>query len=149
MKCIFQEKLMNYIKICSLLITPLTRITIAGVFVFAGWGKLTHLDRTIEYFASLGMPMAHLLAPFVSAVEFIFGLFIFFGFATRVAAIPLSITMIIAILTAKSSEITGIQSLFEMTEFLYILLLLWLTAQGAGRISVDHLLKRKVQTCLK
>ena len=149
MKCSILEKSMNFTKIINFVIPFLTRITIAGVFVFAGWGKLTNLDRTIDYFSSIGMPMSYILAPFVGVTEFIFGLFIFIGFATRISAIPLTFIMIIAILTAKIEEISSINSLFEMTDFLYILLLIWLISQGAGKISVDFYLKKKNLLCSK
>ncbi len=143
------EKSMSYTKVVNTFIALFTRITIAGVFVFSGWGKLTNLDKTIEYFSSIGMPISYILAPFVGVVEFVCSLFVFIGFATRIAAIPLTSIMIVAILTAKLEEISGVSSLFEMTDFLYILLLVWLIAQGAGKISLDYYLIKKITSSQK
>ena len=148
-KCSVLEKSMSYTKVLNIFIAIFTRITIAGVFVFSGWGKLTNLDRTIEYFTSIGMPISYILAPFVGVAELVSGLFIFIGFATRIAAIPLISIMIVAILTAKLEEISGVSSLFEMTDFLYILLLVWLIVQGAGKISLDYYLIKKITSSQK
>ena len=45
--------------------------------------------------------------------------------------------MIVAILTAKMGDIKTINDLFEVSEFLYIALLLWLMTEGAGPISLS------------
>ncbi len=141
--CSVLVRSMSYAKVVNNFIALITRITIAWIFVFSGWGKLTNLDRTIDYFASIGMPISYILAPFVGIAEFVSGLFIFLGFATRISAIPLTSIMIVAILAAKIEDISGVSSLFEMTEFLYILLLIWLIAKGAGKISLDYYLIKK------
>ena len=123
--------------------SAVTRITIASVFIGSGWGKFQHLDKTIEFFQSIGVPMAHLQAPFVAATEFLCGALILVGLATRAAALPLIVVMLVAIRTAKWEDVTGLSSLFEISEYLYIVLLAWLVTQGAGRLSLDHLLWRK------
>jgi putative oxidoreductase len=51
------------------------RITVGWVFLRSGWGKLHSLPQVIENFIGWGIPAPHLLAPFVSAVEFFGGLF--------------------------------------------------------------------------
>ena len=147
LKNLYLEKFNKLAENLQLLVLLLIRITIAGVFVFSGWGKLMHLDKTIDYFTSLGMPFASILAPFVATSELIFGFFIFIGFATRISAIPLSIIMVIAIITAKLEEISSLSSLFGLNEFLYIILLLTLIAKGAGLLSIDSILRKKILNC--
>ncbi len=120
----------------------LTRFTIAGVFMGSGMGKLNHLERTINYFASLGMPFPSIITPIVAAVEVICGCAILLGLVTRLAAIPLIGVMLVAIRTAKWDEFTGFSALFGMSEYLYIVLLVWLVIQGPGRISVDYIIKK-------
>jgi putative oxidoreductase len=66
------------------------------------------------------------------------------GLATRVAAIPLIITMIVAIRTALWPDIGGLNDLLGQVEFLYIALLLWLSVGGAGAISLDFLIARRI-----
>jgi len=51
--------------------------------------------------------------------------------------------MVVAILTAKFKDITEIGDLFGMSEYLYIVLLIWLIVKGAGLLSADHVLAKK------
>ena len=118
----------------------LARVIIGGVFITAGWGKLQHIDKFIEYLQSLNVPVASIQAPFVAACELVFGVAILIGLFTRISTIPLMGIMAVAIMKAKKNEIIEITSLFGFTEFLYIALLLWLLIRGAGLISVDRTL---------
>ena len=117
----------------------LIRLVIACVFIHSGYGKLTHLDKTIEYFASLGIPMPQLQAPFAAGMEVLCGFLVLIGIATRVAAVPLIVLMAVAIRTAKWEDVDGIMSLADIPEFLYIVLLVVLVFNGAGKLSVDGL----------
>lgn len=122
----------------------LTRGCVGFVFFQSGYGKLTHLDKTIEFFASIGIPFANVQAPFAAITEVGCGALLLAGLATRFAAVPLVAIMVVAIRTAKWEEITDLSSLFGTSEFLYIILLVWLIAQGAGRLSVDAWLRSKL-----
>src|ERR1051325_9033505 len=42
----------------------LSRLTIGGVFIQSGWGKLHHLDKVVQFFTSLGIPAPQIQAPF-------------------------------------------------------------------------------------
>src|SRR5579872_1930933 len=77
----------------------ISRLTIGGIFIQTGWGKITHLDKVINFFTSLGIPAPRLQAPFVASVELGCGTLVLLGLATRVASLPLIGTMIVAILT--------------------------------------------------
>jgi putative oxidoreductase len=119
-----------------------TRVAIGWLFFQAGWGKLNNLGNTVEFFRSLGIPAPQLQAPFVALTELGCGALLLVGLYTRLAAWPLAATMIVALLTAKRDELHGLSSLNELTEFLYLLLLLWLGTVGGGRASVDGLRRR-------
>jgi putative oxidoreductase len=123
----------------------LARITLGCVFIESGWGKLHNLDRVTSFFESLGIPAAHIQAPFVAGLEFTGGILLLAGLATRLISLPLIGVMTVAILTAKKEELTGFSALTGFTEFTYILLLLWLIIQGAGIISIDALLGKKIR----
>jgi putative oxidoreductase len=118
----------------------LARITIGGVFVPTGWGKLNNLDQVTLFFTQLGIPGARFQAPLVSFLELACGAAVLFGAFTRQATLPLIVIMAVAIGTAKRADVIGITSLFGFSEFLYIVLLLWLFTAGPGRLSVDSLL---------
>lgn len=121
----------------------LSRLTISVVFIASGLSNLRHLDKTVILFSSLGIPYSHFLAPLTSWVELIFGFCILIGFATRIVAIPLVFILIVGIVTGKWHSLHGLYSLFETTEFLYIILLLWIISLGAGGYSIDSKLKAK------
>ncbi len=121
----------------------LSRLTIGAIFIGSGLGKLTHLEKVTAYFTSLGMPFPHFVTPFTALFELVCGFFVLFGFATRFAAVPLIVIMIVAIRTAKWEDVTGLYSIFQLSEFLYIVLLLWIVVQGAGQFSVDCFISKK------
>jgi len=117
----------------------LARLTLGWVFLMSGWGKLHHLDDITEFFESLHIPAAHIQAPFVAGCEFVCGALILLGLVTRLAIVPLVVTMIVAILTARREELTSIDALFGFIEYLYIVMLLYLAAEGPGPLSLDAL----------
>ena len=117
------------------------RITVGWVFLWSGWGKLNDLPTVIENFVGWHIPAAHLLAPFVSGVEFFGGLFLLAGFMTRISAGALGITMIVAIRSARWADVDSLETLLGFDEFEYLALFLWLAIAGAGVLSVDHWLE--------
>jgi putative oxidoreductase len=118
------------------------RITVGWVFLWSGWGKLQNLPLVTENFVSWGIPLPHVLAPFVSGVEFFGGLFLLVGLLTRISAGALGITMIVAIRSAKWAEVDSLETLLGFDEFEYLALFLWLAIAGAGAVSLDHWLER-------
>jgi putative oxidoreductase len=118
----------------------LARLTIGLVFIGTGWGKLHNLDKITAFFMQLGIPAARIQAPMVSFLEFSCGIAVLIGFLTRLTALPLIGIMIVAILTAKLKELTGLNDLFGTIEWLYLVLLIGLHITGPGPISVDQLL---------
>jgi putative oxidoreductase len=119
------------------------RITVGWVFLWSGWGKLTSLPQVTENFIGWGIPLPHLLAPFVSGVEFFGGLFLLLGLLTRISAAALGITMIVAIRSAKWAEVDSLETLLGFDEFEYLALFLWLATAGPGVLSADHWLQRR------
>jgi len=122
----------------------LARLTLGVAFVSSGWGKIHHLDKVTEFFTELGIPAPHIQAVFVSWVELVCGALVLVGFATRLASIPLICTMIVALITAKAEDIAGVSDLVGTIEFTYIALAVWLTVSGAGALSLDRVLARRL-----
>ena len=122
------------------------RVTIGWVFLQSGWGKLHDLPKVVAFFTDLGIPAPQFQAPLAATAEFLCGGFLLIGLFTRVASLPLIATMIVAILTALRGNIHELSDLFEMSEFLYIALLLWLGAYGAGPISLDAYFARRLES---
>ncbi len=121
----------------------LARLTIGLVFFRSGWAKLHDLEKVTDYFMTLGLPAPAFQARLTSTAEFACGGLLLLGLATRFAAIPLIITMCVAIRTALWDQVDGLSSLVGLTEFAYIALLVWLATAGPGPLSLDRLLGRR------
>jgi putative oxidoreductase len=127
-------------------VAPLfARIVVGWVFMWSGWGKLQNLPAIIDNFAGWNIPAPHLLAPFVSGVEFFGGIFLLLGLMTRISAGALGVTMIVAIISAKWYQVGFLDTLLGCDETEYLALFAWLAIAGRGRVSVDWLLKRDVE----
>ena len=73
------------------------RIVTGWVFLWTGWGKLTHLPLVTQNFEGWGIPAPQLLAPFASGVEFFGGILLLVGLLTRISAGALGVVMIVAV----------------------------------------------------
>jgi putative oxidoreductase len=118
------------------------RFVVGWEFMWSGWGKLQNLPAITENFVGWHIPAPHVLAPFVSGVEFFGGIFLLIGFMTRISAGALGITMIVAIASAKWEEVDSLLTLIGFDESEYLALFLWLAIAGAGAVSVDRWLER-------
>ena len=112
----------------------------------AGKGKLLNIDKTAEFFGTLNIPMPLFSAYLAAATECFGGLLLVIGLASRLVAIPVAFTMIVAYLTAEYEAVTSIFSdpdkFVEAGPFPYLLSALLVLAFGPGAISVDALIKR-------
>jgi len=120
-----------------------TRLSVGVMFVGTGWGKLHNLQKVIGFFTELGIPAPALQAPFVASVEFFGGCCLVLGLLTRFAAVPLAATMVVALITAKKGDIGGFDDLVGLSEYLYLLLLVWLAIFGAGWLSLDRVIAQR------
>lgn len=116
-------------------------------FAQTGWGKLMHLERTTEFFASLNLPAPKLNAIAAGSTEMLGGVLLALGLFARPAAVPLTFTMIVAYLTADRE---AVQAIFSDTDkftgaapFLFLLVSLLVLAFGPGKWSLDHVRARK------
>lgn len=115
-------------------------------FYHAGMQKFEHIKETAAFFAQLGIPLADFQAYVVASVELVCGLLLIVGLASRLAALPLIIAMIVALLTAHTKGAFQIFSnpaafLVEMP-VTYLMAALVIFVFGAGWFSLDYLLGR-------
>ncbi|QYM80585.1 DoxX family protein [Horticoccus luteus] len=110
-------------------------------FVFTGWGKLHHLDRTAAYFGSLGVPWPMLNAAAAGATELLCGALLALGLFARPAALPLIGVMSVAYATAERASVTRLwndpDACTSATPFLFLLTALIVLAFGPGFFSLD------------
>jgi putative oxidoreductase len=123
----------------------IARLTVGVLFVSTGWGKVNNLAKVTEYFGELGIPMPGFNATLASFTELIGGSLLVIGLASRLASIPLVVTMVVAILTAKRSELHSLPDLFGFVEWTYLAILLVIFALGPGKIALDTLVERRLR----
>jgi uncharacterized membrane protein YphA (DoxX/SURF4 family) len=82
----------------------LIRLYLAPVFMQAGYNKFVGWDNTVAWFGNsewgLGLPMPEVMVFLAAATELVGGAMLIIGLATRIWAVPLAITMLVAALTA-------------------------------------------------
>jgi putative oxidoreductase len=118
----------------------LGRLAVGLLFLSTGWGKVHSLDKVTAFFQSLHIPAPGLNAVVVGYTELIGGALLVLGLATRLAAIPLIVSMVVAILTAKLDDLHNLFDLVGFDEFTYLVVLVMIVLIGPGPVSLDHLM---------
>lgn len=120
----------------------LLRIVLGVTFIKTGWGKLHHLDRVEQYFRSLHIPAAGLQAPMIATIEFVGGLLLLAGLATRAVALLLTGVMMVAIYTAIWPDADGVTAVLGGVEAIYLAAFVHLAISGGGPIALDRVVTR-------
>ena len=127
----------------------LGRLLVAYMFVPSGFGKLMGFAGTAGYIASKGVPFPEICAAIAVAAELGLGLAILVGFQTRWAALGLAI--FVAVITPIFHNYWAVpeaQHMMQKLNFDKNLVivggLLAFAAFGAGRLSIDGGLSRRV-----
>ena len=133
----------------------LVRLSLAGVFVLEGIQKLIYPEILgAGRFERIGIPAPEIMGPFVGWVELICGGLILVGLFSRLAAVPLIITMLVAIFTTKIAILLGPEFMgFSLrnldrygfwsfshetrTDWAMLLGAIYVMLAGGGRWSVD------------
>lgn len=114
----------------------LLRLGVGVLMMHAGYNKLVNFGEMQHKFMNfMGIGSSASLALVVFA-EFFCSLFLILGLFTRFAAIPLIITMCVALFKAHNGELFG----DGQTATLYLTGYLVLLFVGPGRISVDSMI---------
>lgn len=113
-------------------------------FFISGFGKWGKIDSVREFFQTLHIPFPTMNAYLVASVETFGGILLILGLFSRLASIPLSITMIVALLTAHTDVVslfTDIKAAFAYSPFTFLMAALIVFVFGPGRYSLDALFK--------
>jgi putative oxidoreductase len=141
----FRKRLLNLLAQLSFLAPLLLRITVGVTFAHTGWQHLKHLDETIKNFVEWGVPMPEINARVASATELFGGIAVLIGLGTRLVCIPLTFTMLVAIVTAKRDEIEGFTDFVSLNEWAYAVIFIALVILGPGRVSLDAAIARRLE----
>ncbi|WP_241481797.1 HvfX family Cu-binding RiPP maturation protein [Rheinheimera mesophila] len=102
------EKLVTKLQRLDFLALLLLRLYLTPVMMQAGWTKLENFDSTLSWFANpdwgLGLPAPALLLSLVILLELAGGLALLLGLFTRLTAVGLSITMLVAMVTVHGKN---------------------------------------------
>jgi putative oxidoreductase len=138
--------------------TFLVRFAVGGVFLSSGIVKFLFDNQGPARFAKIGLPAPTELAHFVGATEVICGALLVLGLFVRLAALPLAIDMVVALVTTKLPLLFGpgpepvaampktgfwafaYQARLDVT---MLVACAFLVAVGAGLWSLDALLSRR------
>lgn len=133
-------------RLASLKDVPLLaiRLTLAYGFYEPAMYKWKDVGAIAEWFGSMGMP-APVLNAYLATYTEVMGVFLLtFGLATRFISIPLIVTMIVAIKTVHwGNGFNAGDNGFEIPLY-YIVMLFVLLIYGPGRISLDHLVGKRI-----
>lgn len=117
------------------------RVT-SGIFMLThGVGKLAKLIQggTIKFADPIGIgPEASLVL--VVFAEFFCSIFLILGLATRISAIPLIITMLVAGFIAHAGDPFAVKE----KAFLFFIIFVFIAIVGAGKYSIDNLISKKI-----
>ena len=119
-------------------------------FLVAGWGKLTNIQKPIEYFTSLGVPMPTATAWFISILEVVGGILLIVGLGSRLIALLLTCDMLGAFVKADPDALKALFSsdpskFFAADEFSFLAAALVVLIFGPGKFALDYLLERRIK----
>jgi putative oxidoreductase len=144
----------------------LLRLILAYTFFGPAMLKLSDISATADFFAYLGIPLPTLNAYMAASTEMLGAVLLTLGLLTRFISLPLLMIMFVAIATvhgangfhaivpdiswedafvngeAVKGTLVILQNGYEFVLY-YIAMLLVLVTNGAGRLSLDHLIFHK------
>jgi len=139
----YRRLLLEQIERLSWLAPLVGRLAVGLLFVSTGWGKVHDLPKVTAFFVKLHIPAPALNAVVVGYSELICGSLLVIGLCTRLATLPLIVSMVVAILTAKLGDIHDLFDLVGADEFTYLCVLVMLAVIGPGLLSLDRLLVQR------
>ena len=121
------------------------RLIIGTIMLAHGWQKLTEMGPGNfggQMLAGLGVPLPVFMGYVITFVEIIGGILLIVGFLSRLAALLLTINLVVAVLLVKVNVgfLSGSSGTGAELDLALIAGLLVILFAGPGRLSVDHAL---------
>ncbi len=117
----------------------LLRLLFGGLFVYYGYLKIESYNQILPMFGDIIGIGSKLSFHLVIFAELVCGFFVLTGFMTRLAIIPIFITMIVAYFIAHEKDPFQVKQI----AFVYLLLSIVIFILGSGKYSIDKLLSKK------
>jgi len=138
------SKLGSYLQSPFLL---LVRLYWGYQLVQSGWGKLHHLDKVSDFFASLNLPSPGVTAHFVAGLEFVGGILLIVGLGSRLIGLVLALNMLAAYWTADREALLSVFSdpgkFYTADPYTFLFASAMVLVFGAGLISMDAMMARR------
>lgn len=120
------------------------RLVLAYTFWEAGTRKFEDIPSIAGWFENLNIPAPMLNAYLATYTEIIGAILLLLGLGTRLISIPLIITMLVAIKTVHwENGFASGDNGYEIPLYFILMLIVVLTF-GAGKISADYFIKKKI-----
>jgi putative oxidoreductase len=113
-------------------------------FFLTGKGKLMHLDKTTNFFASLHIPAPHINAIMAASTEMVGGILLLLGLFSRFASGALICVMCVAFYTADHDAVVALfrdhdpEKFFGADPFLFLYAAVLVFCFGPGKIALDR-----------
>ncbi len=134
---------------CGALRSPLmlfVRLYWGFQFAQTGWGKLHHIARIAEFFASLGIPFPGFNAHFVAGLELVGGVLWMLGLFSRPVSLLLAGNMLVAYWTADREALLAFFSdpgkFYAADPYTFLFAAVLILVFGAGAFALDTLVAR-------
>lgn len=148
----FRDTYVSFGRIMSMGQSPfllIVRLYWGWQFAQTGWGKLHNLPKIVEYFGTLNLPYPAFTAVFVANVEFIGGILLIVGLASRLTGLVLAINMFVAYWTADHEALKSVLSnpgkFYVADPYTFLFASLMVLIFGAGLFSLDTVIARRLE----
>jgi putative oxidoreductase len=124
----------------------LIRLYSGWQFAQTGWGKFHPLPQVTEFFTSLGLPMPHANALFISSLELVGGVLFALGLGSRWISLLLAGDMFVAYVVANREALRAVfidpRKFYNAEPHTFLFASLMILVFGSGLFAIDTLLDR-------
>ena len=135
------EKAVSYLQSPLLLFV---RLYWGWQFFQAGIGKLKDIGKVVDFFTTLNIPFPAFNAHMVASLECVGGILLFLGLGSRIIALPLTVNMLVAYITADREALLSFFSdpdkFSAAAPYTFLFASLLILIFGPGRISLDSVI---------
>ena len=133
------KNILNHQTLNKELLILFLRLIFGGMFVYYGYTKLASYNEILPMFGDvigIGSKVSFILVIFA---ELVCGFLILIGWFTRLAIVPIFITMIVAFFVAHAKDPVVV----KQPAFLYLVLCPVIFISGSGKFSIDYLIRQR------
>ncbi len=132
-------------------VPPLAARLYFGYAIFvAGKDKLFgDIAPLVSLLESKGFFLPTFQAHLAATTELVGGLLLIVGLGTRIVALPLAFTMVVAVMTAHAANISDFESFLAESPGPFLVAFVYLLLAGPGKASIDHLIALESETARK